>query len=245
MLQFLVSALAVVGLSELAKRKKLPKMANGGILSNREKIINLEFEDNTDRKLGRYDFSFETIDAQGSSVLDYDGYLIESASESRMPDEIEWGQNMPEDWENAEKYILDSFYSWKHSKNKKKYANGGEVGDTHAAKFFSKMFQSRDIAHKAHLKTESFAAHKALNEYYDGILPLVDGLVESYQGKYGKVEIPEWKTDTREPIKYFEDLLSYIDENKEKTFSDSSLLNQVDEIKALVQGTLYKLKELK
>ena len=107
------------------------------------------------------------------------------------------------------------------------------------------LFQSRDIAHKEHLQTDSFSAHKALNEYYDGILPLVDGLVESYQGKYAKIEIADWNTDSKQPIiPYFESLLSYIDKNKDKAFTDSSLLNQVDEIKAMVQGTLYKLKEL-
>jgi hypothetical protein len=137
-------------------------------------------------------------------------------------------------------------------RNKPKiYANGGQVGFSEysskraASEFFSKLFQSRDIAHKEHLQTDSFSAHKALNEYYDGILPLVDGLVESYQGKYAKIEIADWNTDSKQPIiPYFESLLSYIDKNKDKAFTDSSLLNQVDEIKAMVQGTLYKLKEL-
>jgi hypothetical protein len=125
MIQFILGAIAAVGLSELSRRSK-PKMANGGgvgVLSNKEKIVNLEFEDNTDRKLGRYDFSFETIDADGASILDYDGYIIESAAESRMPDNFEWGQNVPEDWENAEKYILDYFYEWKRGK----YAKGGKI----------------------------------------------------------------------------------------------------------------------
>jgi len=221
---------------------KPKKYAKGGMLSNKEKIVNLEFEDNTDRKLGRYDFSFETVDADGASVLDYDGYIIESAAESRMPDEFEWGQNVPEDWENAEKYILDSFYEWKRSK----MAKGGEVASYRVSEFFAKLFQSRDIAHKAHLQTDSYAAHVALNEYYDGVLPLIDGMVESYQGEYGKIEIDEWNTDSREPIvEYFENLLEYIDTEKRYTFTDSSLLNQVDEIKKMIQSTLYKLKELK
>lgn len=124
-----------------------------------------------------------------------------------------------------------------------KMEEGGQIKDN-ASMFFSKIFQSRDIAHKAHLKTDSFAAHKALNEYYDGILPLVDGLVESYQGKYGKIEIPEWQTDNKDIIPYFENLLKYVDDEKDKAFSDSSFINQIDEIKALIQETLYKLKEL-
>ena len=53
------------------------------------------------------------------------------------------------------------------------------------ASFVSTLFHSRTQAHTFHLQTNSFAAHKALNEYYDEIINIVDGLVESYQGRYG------------------------------------------------------------
>lgn len=76
----------------------------------------INFEDNTDRAHGRYDFSFSTRDKQGAQVLDYDGYIIQSPSSSRMNDDIEWGQNTPEDWEEAEQVLLDAFYEWKHKK---------------------------------------------------------------------------------------------------------------------------------
>jgi hypothetical protein len=98
----------------------------GGVLSNEEIIKDIDFEDNTDRKHGRYDFSFTTYDKQGAEILDYDGYIIESPSSSRMNDEIEWGQNTPEDWESAEKILIDAFYEWKNKNNK--MANGGGVG---------------------------------------------------------------------------------------------------------------------
>ena len=51
--------------------------------------------------------------------------------------------------------------------------------------FISTLFASRTQAHVFHLQTNSFAAHKALNEYYDGIIDLADGIAESIQGKYG------------------------------------------------------------
>jgi len=53
------------------------------------------------------------------------------------------------------------------------------------ALFIGTLMQSRNQAHIYHLQTNSFAAHKALQEYYEEIVDLVDGLVESYQGKYG------------------------------------------------------------
>jgi hypothetical protein len=101
-------------------------LADGGmtgmmVLSNDEIIKDIDFEDNTDRRLGRYDFSFSTYDKQGAEILDYDGYIIESPASSRGNDEIEWGQNMPEDWETAEKILIDAFSNWKY----KRYADGG------------------------------------------------------------------------------------------------------------------------
>ena len=36
-----------------------------------------------------------------------------------------------------------------------------------------------------HWQSQSYSEHIALNEYYDGLPDLVDGIVESYQGKYG------------------------------------------------------------
>jgi|GEM_PF-2466220 len=105
------------------------KYADGGmVLSNDEIIKEIDFEDNTDRRLGRYDFSFSTYDKEGAEILDYDGYIIESSA-SRMNDEIEWGQNIPEDWETAEKILIDAFSNWKY----KRYADGGELTEKESA----------------------------------------------------------------------------------------------------------------
>lgn len=109
--------------------------------------------------------------------------------------------------------------------------------------FISKLFQSRDITHLAHLSVKNYAQHKALNKYYDSLLDFIDSFVEAYQGLYGivKLEIPS-STD-QNPIKHLEELHKFIDDNK-KTFTDSALLNQIDEVKTLIQSTLYKLKNL-
>ena len=37
-----------------------------------------------------------------------------------------------------------------------------------------------------HNQTDSYAEHKALNKFYDGIQDLLDGLVESVAGVYGR-----------------------------------------------------------
>jgi hypothetical protein len=43
------------------------------------------------------------------------------------------------------------------------------------------LLYSAPVAHIEHLKTTSFAQHKALNEYYDGIPDLTDSIIENYE----------------------------------------------------------------
>lgn len=118
------------------------------------------------------------------------------------------------------------------------------------ADFFSRLLNSVTQAHIFHLQvsgTGSFAAHKALEDYYTGAGDLADSLIESYQadGSIVKGYMSEDYQDVSPGAcaKYFGDLLKYVEENK-KLFSDSSLLNQIDEIKTLIRSTLYKLEHL-
>ena len=111
--------------------------------------------------------------------------------------------------------------------------------------FFSKLFESRDVAHLNHLGTKSFAEHMALNSYYEEIIPLVDSLIESYQGCYGLIEISIGSSGKQDSVAYFTSLKDYIFENKEKYFKDTFLLNQIDTIIQLISSTIYKLKYLK
>ena len=116
------------------------------------------------------------------------------------------------------------------------------------AQFISTLLASRNQAHIFHLQTTSFAQHKALNEYYDGIIGFIDGFVESYQGKYGILRgytSPSTFKEDDGTIKYFEALFKYIEIAKEKVPQDTYLQNQIDEILALVQSTIYKLKYLR
>ena len=61
---------------------------------------------------------------------------------------------------------------------------------TMIAKAIGIMFAGRTVTHIQHLKTKSYAEHKALNEFYDGIIDLADGLAEATQGQYGLLDIP-------------------------------------------------------
>jgi len=111
------------------------------------------------------------------------------------------------------------------------------------------ILHSRNQAHVFHLQTKSFAEHKALNDYYDGVVALFDGIVESYQGKYGIIKnfktfkIEQYRNN-KKTISYFERLLDIIDENRDSV-EDSYIQNQIDTVQELVNSTVYKLKFLK
>lgn len=110
--------------------------------------------------------------------------------------------------------------------------------------FFGKIFQSRDLMHLAHLRTLSYAKHKALNSYYNDILDLLDTLIESYQGEFGiqTIEIPSSKYE--DPVIHLKNLLVLI-KSSIVLFKDTDYLNILDEMKTLIKQTLYKLENLK
>jgi len=117
------------------------------------------------------------------------------------------------------------------------------------SEMISLMLHSRTQAHTLHLQTKSYPEHMALNGYYDGIGDLIDGLVESYQGKYGIIEsyksydLVSYKS-TESTVKYLQDLCKKI-ENLRDCCKDSYIQNQIDTVCELINSTLYKLRFLK
>lgn len=114
-------------------------------------------------------------------------------------------------------------------------------------KLIALLLLSRDTAHRQHWKTLSYAEHKTLNEFYDAILELTDGLVEMYQGRTGKrFEIPsleEKETYISEPAEVLRKHLNWIEEARYKAIpkEDTAIQNQIDEIVGQYIETLYLL----
>jgi len=117
------------------------------------------------------------------------------------------------------------------------------------AEMISLLLHSRTQTHTLHLQTDSFSEHMALNGYYDGIVDLVDGLVESFQGKYGIIggytsyDIEGYKS-TEATIKYLQGLCGKVDGLRD-CCEDSYIQNQIDTVCELINSTLYKLRFLK
>ena len=118
-------------------------------------------------------------------------------------------------------------------------------------KFFSKLFESREMAHIYHLQVRgdegSYASHMALGSYYEGVLDLIDQIIEVYQGQYGIVDgydiIDTKDTKTKDTVAYFEEIAEYIKHGRKCiSAEDTHLQNIVDEIVSLVYKTLFKLK---
>ncbi len=121
-------------------------------------------------------------------------------------------------------------------------------------KLFSKLFESREMAHIYHLQVNgeegSHASHVALNTYYEDILELIDTLIETYSGQYGIVDgydiIDTNSTRTKDKVAYFEDLVEFIKYSRKSiSAEDTHLQNIIDEVVALIYRTLYKLKFMK
>jgi hypothetical protein len=114
--------------------------------------------------------------------------------------------------------------------------------------FIGTLMQSRNQAHIYHLQTDSYAAHKALQGYYEDIVDLIDGIVESYQGRYGILRGYKMAGTIKEDgnaVTYFEGVAKFVETIRTQLPQDSYIQNQVDEVVALVESTKYKLKFLK
>jgi hypothetical protein len=114
------------------------------------------------------------------------------------------------------------------------------------ALFLATLLHSATNTHFFHFTTDSYAKHKALAKYYEGIVDLVDQLAESYMGKYGKLTaFPSVYHQPKDPIKYMESLQNFVADARQDLPQDSELQNVIDEIADLINSTTYKLKFLK
>lgn len=111
------------------------------------------------------------------------------------------------------------------------------------------LFFSREVAHREHLKTRSYAEHVTLNEFYDAIVGNADAIAEAYQGRNGIIEdIPVLTMDlTGGPVDKLEKILAAVEKIRYTAAdkSDTAIQNLIDEAVAQFLSTLYKLNNLK
>ena len=117
----------------------------------------------------------------------------------------------------------------------------------------SMFFHSRTQAHIFHTRVTgegSLAAHAALQAYYEAIVPLLDGIIETYQGQYGLIEYKEVNgvdndASIENIVKYFDNLCKFLaKERQDEKLQMSWLQNDLDNVASLLYSTKYKLTYL-
>ena len=129
---------------------------------------------------------------------------------------------------------------------------GGSSLDTMTAACATEMMNAATSFHRLHLKVTgdgSFAAHKALGEFYEGLHGHADTLVEGYQGVAEKLlsytDMPIRTLDTvADAVGYLRDLYNSV--NKlQGMMPYSEIVNNLDLVKDAINSTKYKLLFLK
>ena len=112
------------------------------------------------------------------------------------------------------------------------------------AKAIGVIFAGRTVTHIQHLKTKSYAEHVALNEFYDGIIDLADGLAEATQGEYGLIDVPFVTVAVpKDSAAFLKGQLAELDKLMAGVKEDY-LMNIYQEIQKLYRSTIYKLVNL-
>lgn len=119
---------------------------------------------------------------------------------------------------------------------------------SNCAEFVGMLFLARDVAHSVHLNTRSYAKHKALGKFYEGIVDLTDKFSETYQGKYGligPIALMSAKKTTN-IVDFLENQVEELMDMRYKVVEKdcTPIQNIIDEIFGLYYTTLYKLKFL-
>ena len=116
------------------------------------------------------------------------------------------------------------------------------------AKFISYLFSCRTALHIMHLKTNSFAAHKALNKLYDNLLDITDSIAEKVSGCMGKhltgfVDFPVAEYQDDDPATYVKEIKDYVQKDRYYHFPKNytPIQNIIDELVSELDEALYLL----
>lgn len=124
-----------------------------------------------------------------------------------------------------------------------------DEGDETLVELVMDLLHSSIITHIMHWQTESYAAHKALGEFYKTMPGLVDYLVEAYQGKTGiillKFPVEMDSYEDMAPLDYMEYLSKELDDSRGLFGPEPEIQNLVDRVADLIDSTMYKLCRFK
>jgi hypothetical protein len=158
-----------------------------------------------------------------------------------------WGSKGPFPTKQKAMQVGQAAYSRGYKGENNMEDNGYEiVDDYNVEECVMRLLNSATNTHVMHFQTKSYSIHKALENYYNEIVDLVDTFVEAYQGKFGIIENYPMDNElpTKEPLQYLIGLIDYLKEARPYLPQDTELQNILDEIASLLDSTLYKLRFL-
>jgi len=111
------------------------------------------------------------------------------------------------------------------------------------------LLNSATIGHVLHLRSRSYAEHKALQGFYEGMPDLVDAVIEAWQGRHGMlIDYPNQVveiSENRDALEYLVYLKLVLEEDRGVLGDESEIQNLVDDVAQLIDSTIYKLTFLK
>ncbi len=114
------------------------------------------------------------------------------------------------------------------------------------AEFVARCRAAATAMHFVHLLTSSYAEHKASQEFYEGIIPLMDAVAEDMIGRFGKFEaFPNVKESSTLGLQVMGNLAKWVDANRALMGEYSEIQNGIDEVLSLTNSVAYKLRELR
>ena len=129
---------------------------------------------------------------------------------------------------------------------------GGSSLDTMTAACATEMMNAAVSFHRLHLQVKgegSYAAHKALGNFYEGLHDQADKLIEGYQGVTEKLltytNMPIRTLDnTSDAVSYLRDLYNVVGK-LQAMMPYSEIVNNLDLVKDSINSAKYKLLFLK
>jgi DNA-binding ferritin-like protein len=110
------------------------------------------------------------------------------------------------------------------------------------------LMQARNIAHRLHWRTKSFAQHMALGDLYEQLQEFTDEFAEIFMGITGETVDPnvELKStfDKDNAVAFIGHLQLTLSDYKQNMPQDGALINKYEELQAVVAKAKYKLEKL-
>jgi DNA-binding ferritin-like protein len=123
------------------------------------------------------------------------------------------------------------------------------------AKLIITLMHAGTAAHVLHLQATgpgSYARHKALDDFYKGIIDKADSIAEAWQGRNRQIIVgypdgyvnPPQDGSKQAVLDFLTALLAFVDETRTEVDQRSEIQNLIDEAVSFIDDTIYFIEQL-